>query len=446
MAIDVQQPNLAGLAAIAGKSAPLNIAPTGALGLQALQQRQAQEASLRADALAKAQMMQQGQLAMGSQGIQQQAMDLQAQQQARQGLLDQGNLDMRQQEFTQKGAQDAAQNAYSQQQLAQQGAIGQGAVDVDKMKLVLDQQKQMAELIKGNKKQEVQEKGAFASYALMAMKGAKTPEEAQQIRTEILREGLDKGFYDKDQVKQAASLPLSQFTALAQSELIKYGVAKEYHDTQDAAKGPQAGSHIEFNPDGTLASISVDPTLAAKTKAQETVNDRSQALEKLGEMKRDFDPKWFSRLNQSQIWLSKQAELNKGIPGLEGATEAAASYLTGKDKEKRAEDIGKATSYMNAVEQFFNQSYKQPMTGAAVGKEELKGLRAGYLSGDMSPSEYVGALEQLIHKYTGESEFNKNFLKKGSDVTSSENEGLRQYFKQNGKTNAEIDAYFKGAK
>ena len=81
MAIDIQQPNYGGLVALAGKSAPLNIAPTGALGLQALQQRQANDASLRDDAARRMALQQQGQLGLLSNQTQNRALDLQAQQQ-----------------------------------------------------------------------------------------------------------------------------------------------------------------------------------------------------------------------------------------------------------------------------------------------------------------------------------------------------------------------------
>ncbi len=420
MAIDIQAPNLSGLTAIAGKSAPLNLAPTGALGLQALQQRQANDASLRANALANMQLSQQGRIAQGSQNLQRQALDLQAQQQNRQGLLAQSELGMKQQQLGMQDAQFQDELGLKEKQLGQRNL--EQIQDVDLKHRILAERtakNQMAKL-KEEKKETIQEKGAFASYGLLAMKDAKTSEEAQQIRTEILKEAESKQYMTPEEIKGAMQLPISQFQNGLKYKVMQFGQVKEYKEMLAAQtpKSTSSGTQIEYDAEGNVSAINIGPTQAAKTKAEGVVNDRSQALLKLGELQKNFDPSYFTNLTQGKNWVSKQAEVNKGIPLVGTALDKAAEYSTGKKGEERAKDIQKFTDYANSVEQFFNQTYKQPMTGAAVGEEELKKLRSGYLSGDMSASEYKGALDQLIRKYTGEEEFNKNFLKKGVDVST----------------------------
>lgn len=440
MAIDIQQPNYSGLIAIAGKSAPLNIQPTGALGLQALQQGQANQAAIRADALAKAQLQQQGQLGLLSNQTQRRALDLQAQQQQRQGLLEQSQQNLAQQQFQQQGSQNAAENAYKQQLLAQQGALGQAGIDVDKQRLAQDSlAKEVAKLAQ-EKKETLEEKGALAAYGLVAMKGAKTPEEAQQIRTEIINETLAKKHISPEMAKALGAMPLTGFTNFLTHQAMVFDGISKYKEAMDAnkEKTSQLKSITHTNEDGsTTVEEYVDPTAAAKTKSQNTLNDRSQALLKLREMKNSFDPKYFTDIEQFKQGVSAQAERKSGVPLVGAGLDRAAEYLTGKNKEDRATDLNRFTGYMNAVEQFFNQTYKQPMTGAAVGKEELANLRAKYLSGDMSPSEAKGALDQLIKKYVGEKEFEQNFLGKGANVSSS----VRDRMIADGHSPEEVDAF-----
>lgn len=442
MAIQVNDPNLSGLTAIAGHGpGNFSIAPTGALGLQALQQRNTQENALRQAQFERMQLQQQGGLQLGQQGILRDQMQ-------QQGLLAQQQQGLDQQKMAQQDAQFGQSLGADKEKLY--ATLGQRDKEVDSEQYKTNvqaamktQEMQMKQLLE-EKKETIKEKGAFASYGLLAMKGAKTPEEAQQIRNEIIKEAISKGHISKEEAQGSLKLPISEFQNGLMYKVMQYGAADEYKKMNDANKPTidKSGMHMEFNPDGSLASYSQDPTLAAKTKAQETINDRSQALAKLGEMKSGFDPKLFTNLNQGKMWIAKKAERNKDIPIIGDVLESAAQYVTGKNPEERGEDIKKATAYMNAVEQFFNQSYKQPMTGAAVGKDELVGLRAGYLSGDMSASEYVGALEQLMKKYTGEKEFNQNFLRKGSDVSSGASmSGVRERMIQDGHSPEEVDAY-----
>ncbi len=415
MAIQINPPNFGGLASSGASGGIPNLSVPGALGLQGLQianarragnldrQQQAQEAYMR-NATAQQQLAQQGLLA------------------------NQAN-DTAQQQMAQSASQYAGNQAADAAKLAAQQGQNDRVFGQEEQKIAIDKQradqegmaKHMAKLLDMDKK-ELQSRGAQAAYGLMALKGAKTPEESQQIRTALLQDSVSKKIITPEQAAQAAKAPLSQFTAMLGQELIATGQASEYAAAQKAMNpaADRSGNHIEFysaEEGGGIKEINQDPSAANKTKAQDAVNDRSMALIKLGEMTKNFDPENFTRVAQGKNWISKQAEVNKGLPGIGAATEAAASAVTGQSAKERAKAITSFTDYMNEVEQFFNQTYKQPMTGAAVGKEELKNLRSGYLSGDMSPSEFQGGLKQLIRKFAGEKEFNQNFLRKGVDVT-----------------------------
>ena len=424
MAIDIQAPNLSGLTAIAGKSAPLNLTPTGALGLQALQQRQANEAALRASALEKMQLQQQGELALRSQNIQRQALALQAQQQDRQGLLANREIELKQKQLGMQGSQFQDEMGLKQQQLAQQGMLGQGALDVDKQRLFQEQQRDMMAKLMSDKKEAIQEKGAFASYGLIAMKQAKSPEEAAQIRTAILDEAVAKKYMSPEEAKRNAQIPISQFNIGLGAQLINIGAAKDYKDAMDANK-PQhpSGQTIIKQADGTEIIMN-EPTKSVTSEVQKDLKDRELALQKLAPIRNEFKENYFTYKGQADVGMSKIAEKSEGIPGLEFITDKVAGAMTGKDKKERAAEIRDMTKYVNAVEQFFQGDYRKPITGAGAGLDEIKDLRRNFINGEMSPSEFAGALDQVVQKYTSEAEFNKNILKEGLDVSP---DLVRQY-------------------
>lgn len=438
MALDLQSPNFSGTAAIAGRGiSNLGLESAGALGLQAVQMLKQEEAAKRQAALEQMRIGQEGGLALAQQGI------------ARQGLLQQQDQFDREQArqqavMAQQGSQFQDDMNFKRTGLDQVDAQKKAELDLEKQKfMMVKQQQEMAKLV-DEKAEKLHEKGAFASYGLLAMNQAKTPEEAQALRMEILKEAKDKGFVDDAEYKNASKASISMFKNMLGYKVMQTGMAKEYQDMlPKPVKGQQAGSSIQFDSNGNIASINVAPTLANTTKAEETLNDRSQALLKLGEMQKNFNPEYFTKLSQAKNWVSKQAEVNKGIPAVGTGFDKAAEYLTGKKAEERSADIQKFTDYMNSVEQFFNQTYKQPMTGAAVGEDELKKLRAGYLSGDMSASEAKGALDQLVRKYVGEVEFNKNFLRKGADISPGNTSALREHFRKEGFSEEKINQFIK---
>lgn len=418
MAINIQQPNYGGLVALAGKSAPLNIAPTGALGLQALQQSQSNAASLRDDAARRMALQQQGQLGLLSNQTQNRALDLQAQQQRRQGLLAQSEMDLNKAKLGMQGSQFQDELGFKQDQLAQQGQQLSGDLDLKNRILAEDiAKRQMVELMADNK-EKIQEKGAFASYGLIAMNGAKSSEEAQQIKMEILRDAADKKIMSPQELKAASQMPISQFQNALKYKVMQFGQVKEYKDMLDVQKPATSasGTQISFNEDGSIASYSSTPTQATKSEIQKDIKNNEKASAQIDKLEANYNPDYFTYKGQADIAVSKFAEKSKGTPGLESVSNLAASVMTGMSKEERADFIAKRSEYMNNMEQVFN-TYKNEITGAASGEKELESLRKSFLNGDMSPSEFKGAMAQVVSKYKSEADINKSALTKGIDVS-----------------------------
>ncbi len=440
MAIDIQQPNYSGLVAIAGKNAPLNLQPTGALGLQALQQQQANQASLRSDAMGRMQLAQQGQLGLLSNRTQNRAMDLQQQQQNRQGLLAQANQNLDQQKLAQQGNQFQSELGLKQQQMAMQGLEHKDQQDLKNRILAEQTAKDQMTKLMSEGKQAVHEKGAFASYGLLAMSGAKTPEEAAQIKAEILKEAADKKYMTAEELKAASQMPISQFQNGLKYKVMQFGQVKEYKDMMDAQQPAKSANGLSViqHADGST-EITSTPTQSTKSEIQKDIKNTEKAMTQIGKLKNDYNPDYFTYKGQADAYISKEAEKSKGTPGLESVSNLAAKVLTGKSPEERADFIEKRSKYMNNIEQVFN-TYKKEITGAAAGEREIEMLRKSFLNGDMAPSEFQGAMEQVVSKYKSEADINKNVLNKGIDVSSTQ-DPVRAKMISDGHSPEEVDAY-----
>jgi hypothetical protein len=103
-------------------------------------------------------------------------------------------------EMTRQAEATLAQNA---QENASKNALMNRTLDISENDKKADNavNAQKAEWVKllAEKKEAIHEKGAFAAYGLMAMNGAKTPEEGNTARNEIVKEALAKGFMSKEQ-------------------------------------------------------------------------------------------------------------------------------------------------------------------------------------------------------------------------------------------------------
>lgn len=448
MGLDLNAPNFAGTAAMAsGGAGNLNLQAPGALGLQALQIRKQEEDAKRRAAIERMALSQQGALALGNQDIARQGLVLQQEQQqgnqdiARQGLLQDGN------QFDARMGMEQAKLGFDQEQLAAQNQLGADQISQrDREALMQAQQKEMARLVDMNK-EDLKERGRFASFGLVAFNKAKTPEEKQQVRTMFLEEAGQKKYLSKEELALASKMPLSQFGDAMGMKMMQYGSATEFKALSDANEEKSSGGTYVELPDGT--KIRSEPTKANTTALQKTVMDKEKGLQQLGKMREGYKENYFTAGGQTKNYLSSTAEWLSDVPGAAQATEALAGAATGKTKEERSDMLRNTTAYLNNVEQFFFD-YQHEITGAAAAKEEIDRLRGAMANKSLSPSQFLGALDQVVAKYAGEAEFKKNVLREGLDVSKKDgdpNDALRQFLKGKNKySESEIEAFIKGKK
>lgn len=405
--MNINAPNFGGLGLAAGNT-NLNLTVPGALGLQA-----AGIAGTQKNAMLDRQ--QQAFLQMRQQNLLRDQMQQQAYASQQGNATEQQKLAFDQQRLAAESAQNAGTNDFRERDLAQRGELGRGDIDVRKAAIEQDKMAQTMKTLVEMDKKKLQETGAFAAYGLMALNGAKTPEEANMIRKEILKEAVAKGHRSAEEAAILTKMPLSQAKAAFAQAVIASGQAAEFQAANKTLNpADKSGIHATFE-DGQLTELSVDPNAAVKSKTQGELMDRQIGLQQLSKIRDEFDPAQMTYAGKAGRGASAIAELSKGIPGVEQATEFAANKLTGKPADERAAALQTATGYLNSVEQFFN-TYRKDITGAAAAEKELERLRASFINSDLSPSQFKGALDQLLSKYTSEAEFKKNVLREGVDT------------------------------
>lgn len=319
MAIDIQQPNYSGLVAIAGKNAPLNIAPTGALGLQALQQQQQAQDAAQKNALSRMQLQQQGQIALNAQRNEQ--AQLNQQRQYQQGLLQNAS---QQNKFSQaldtaKYQQSALkdQNNLSLDYLKYQqtGSNQQATQANNEQKTMLDAHKQMMDQLNKDDAKTLREKGAYASYGLMSIKNASSPEEANQIRAEIVKEAISKKYISPEDGKNALQMPLSQFGLMLGSQVVSAGVATDFKTQQEALKPAQSGVTQVFDPQTGKLVYSAAVSKPETNKLEADIVGAKDSLREINNLYKNVDDKYFgaAALGQTGTYLR---ELGQSIPGI----------------------------------------------------------------------------------------------------------------------------------
>lgn len=463
MAIDIQPPNYSGLAAIAGNTdRPLNLHSAGALGLQALQQQQSNENALRANDLANRQLQQQGQLALGTQRVAQQAMDQQAVQQQRQGLLDQNNLAMRRQEFGATGAQNATDNAYKQQQLAQTSLSEKDNLDLQNRILAETTAKDQMVKTLALSKQEIQNQGAFASYGLMSMKGAKTPEEANTIRAEINKEAVSKGYLTQTQADAANALPLSQYTNGLAYQVMAKGMTKEHKDMVEASKPVPDITGLTQVRDPQTGTL-VYSSSASKSEISKLQGDIVGAKDSLREIKNIY-----GGVTDKMFGAGALGQNLTQIRALLGTIPGAGKYLDATQEDKDA-----LTQYnnMQAATNGLSMDVIKEKSGVQYSDNQLQFIlkilpqigpthtKAEFDGRTQNLERYLNAVIQsredlLKNKFKlGTPEFESAMSQKIDDIQAhffdkpkGPTDADRQFYKQNGKSDTEIDAYYQGKK
>lgn len=370
MVLNITPPNFAGLAALAGtRTGGLGLSVPGELGLKAIQLRQAQEESRRQTALEQMRIQQQGLL-----GLRQQ--QLAGQQLQQQGLLGQSDLTMRQRELEQRALASQNQFNLGQQQLASNERVSQSEIFgrdlVSKRQAAMDALKEEMKRLAEEKKETLEEKGAFAASGLLALKQAKTPEEAQIIRTEFLKEALSKKYISKEEADTAASSPLSKFTQMLQFKAMQYGKAKEYKDMTAAVGEPS-------------------PVIGtkARNKAQEDVIAADDALKHL-ESLYDAPPDYFGAAALKYETQNPLREWGKDIPEI-------GLRIALSEEEKVAQERYKD---MKANSEHLAMKIVKDLSGVQYSDKQLKYLK------EILPSIGPGTVEST---FRGRLNFLKNY-------------------------------------
>lgn len=416
MALNINAPNFAGMASQGGGN--MNLANPGALGLQALQQNQAAVNAQRAAAIERMQIQQQGALGLGNQQIQRQQLAQQYELAKNQENLERQKVAQQGSQFDQSLQSDKMKMAMQDSQFGRSATLDERRQGSEEKKIAMEiQQREMAKLL-DEKKETIKEKGAFASYGVLAMKGAKTPEEAQQIRTEIAKEALTKGIISKEEYAAASKMPISQFTNSLMFKVMQYGNVKDLQDMYEINNPKEkegAAPNVIINADGSM-EINQAPTKAVETEVQKDINSKEKDLRTIGYVLKNFDEDYLTTKGQAGIASSKYAEKLKGIPIVEQAADYVAGALTGKNPEERSDLLQNSTQFSNDIEQFFNK-YKHDITGAAAAEKEIQQIRKSVMNGEMSPSEFKGAVQQILRKTIGDLDYNKYVLGKGIDIS-----------------------------
>ncbi len=444
MAISINPVDFRGFA-LGGGGTP-QLPNVGALGLQALQMRMAQqdrEAQERMN-LARIRSADEAML--------------------RQNILDRDRLNIQQNQFNKNlgldkrkmgllESQNAAENMFKQQQLDQSGMLDNRKIDLAFVEQKYNAWKAMQEnarenlklemiQLKDKKKDEIDAMGAFAVNGRMAMNSIKDPNDARVMQLEILNEAEKNGYITKDMAKQMRNMPVSGFKNALEFKILQLDKVKEYQAMNDIQnpKSPQSGSLEIVQPDGTVVKMQ-SLNQAAATENQKNLMSKQESLSQFDKIEKEYDPSYFTYTNKAGAKASSEAEKLKGVPGLEQGSELLANTLTGMSKEDRAKFLAKRANYLNSVDQVFNQ-YRKEITGAAAGEQEIERLRKSFLNGDMSPSEFKGSLEQVVSKYKAEAEQYKSALGAGVEV-NSRTDYFRQGLKAKGYSDEEIDTFLK---
>jgi hypothetical protein len=219
---------------------------------------------------------------------------------------------------------------------------------------------------------------------------------------------------DEDQGKKFVEMDHNQVVMTAKSLAAMSGKAAGY---QKIMGGESGGSTKVYDPNtGKLVYQSEGLTPAAQTDQQKGLMQMQKDYTALGDIEKTFDKTYLTTKGAQDLWVSKKAERLQGYPVVGGIAEKAADVFTGMDKKERSGYLLKGTEFLNQTEQFF-QRYRKHITGAQAALKELAELRRTFLSGDMSQSEFKGAINSIKSRYTADMELGKEALSQGVEIT-----------------------------
>lgn len=394
----------------------------GALGLQAIQARMSQEEAARNAAIQQARIRSADEAMLRQNILERQKMGIQQDQFNRSLNLDTKKLGLLSQ-------QNLSENALKQMQFAQQDEQAKLGIGVqlrgqDIQQSIADknnaQEMMKAQLaqLKDKKEEELQQMGAFAVQAKLALGQAKDPSEANILRNSIVDESVANGYIDKDMGKQLKQMPLSGFNNYLNYATV---LTKTASDLKALSPKGESGDITITQPDGTKVQVQglTKPTQNQLQKQATSLDQELSGLKSLEDKFNAVGKEVLGYKGQAGLALSKEADKLQGVPVLGSLAEGAAGIVTGKNKQEQEKFIQDAQAFENQTFQVFNK-YRMRTTGMQAAYAELTKVQQMYLDGKMSYNQYLGSLHSIVNQNKEELEVVKKQLKSGVEVSPTQ--------------------------
>jgi hypothetical protein len=251
---------------------------------------------LLSNSLDEQKLQQQGQMNQATVADQQQKNATAQQATNQMGQFQQGQLAATQQSNAQQAQQQQQQNAIAQgtltnqqQATTQQGAYQQGELQNTQQKQAQDTQNQQFQQMMGMKKEDLMQRGAFASYGLLALQNAPTADAANQVAQTFSQQAVTKGYMTQDEATQFNQLPRFQQMSLVSGDVAAGGTAVQSKDLAQANAAANKSGTITL-PDGSQASRLTPPEISA---TQKEIIGAQTSLEQLNKLNQNVQSNWF---------------------------------------------------------------------------------------------------------------------------------------------------------
>lgn len=447
MAINVSPANLSGLAAIAGRRGSLNLPSPGALGLQSLQLKQQKEQAAKQAALKQQQIQAQELASLRQAQIQRQQLAQQAQQSQARGLLDSRKLQMQGQQFGQQ--QDLKQQQLQQQQ--DQFGRKQGFTeDTVKKEMAMKQLQMETKELAKKKASELNNMGAFATQASLAMGQVKNPSDARALQVSIIDEAMKNKYIPKAEGERLKKLPISTFKNQMQFKVLQLNRAKDFKALRPKDKSSgmlkftdSSGNTVEYTP---LTKPNQTSTQKELLYARDNLSELTGLINEVPE--NFFGPQASGQtLTQVREWVS-------GIPGLgkvdpsKGAKTQLETYsnYNGRLKMLAMQTIKQLSGVQYSDKQLEFMKEILPEIGVSASKSvfdgRAKNLVRYYKTIDAAKSKVLA--KGIAFSKDPDSKFGREMLTELQNNKAAPSNDIRGQLISKGHSPEDVDAYLKG--
>lgn len=310
-----------------------------------------------------------------------------------------------------------------QQQLGVDAQYKQGQLDAENERTQIAKLQEELKARSEMKKEKREEMSAAAGAYLMERQKIENPADQEAFDQKYMNMLVSNGIYSKTQADRFLQNPVELRPAIANQDFLLTQKANDLAVVLGKKGTAQGGMTITQNPDGTT-TVETNPTKAIDTKLQTDVLTNQKQIsslnnleKKVEELQKDPNTKdIFTRKGNLIYDVSVAGEYNKSLPIVGGVIQGAANLITGKSPEQQKQFIEKVDEVNTIVTQLFNV-YRQQITGAAAAQQELDRLQAAYLNKDMSPSQYIARMKTIRDMGLRELGMDKKALREGIDVT-----------------------------